>query len=199
MKSKKTLVSFVVALALSLFSAFTVFSFVKETRHPALPVLGQVPAFHLEDATGETLHSESLQGKVWIANFFFTTCGGICPILSEQMARLSRTLGEVEGLSLVSITVNPEQDSPRVLARYAQQFQGDKTNWHFLTGSRSAITRLVAEGFKVGDIREPVFHSALFPLVDSEGRIRGYYDGTKSEEIDRLSQDAVLLVKEMKK
>ena len=110
------------------------------------------------------------------------------------MASLSRTFERVDGITLVSITVNPEQDSPEMLALYARKFKGNG-NWHFLTGSRDAITRLAVESFKVGDIQEPIFHSAFLPLVDSNGFIRGYYDGTKQEEINRLFRDAAHLAR----
>lgn len=198
MNSKKILIGLIAFLALSLSAAFTVFSFIKETAVPRLPELGQVQAFVLQDAEGKEFHSNRLNGKVWIADFFFTTCGGVCPMMSKNMAALSRTFEQLENIQLVSITVNPEQDTSQALARYAEQFKGSKKNWHFLTGSREAITGLVVGSFKLGDIREPVFHSTYFPLVDSRGKIRGYYDGTKEEEVNRLFKDAAALAKERK-
>ena len=198
MKLKLVLTGFLVCLVLSLAVTFTVFSFIKESARSPLPVLGRVQDFTLRDSSGQTFRSERLHGKVWIASFFFTTCSGICPSISKNMASLSRTFERVDGVSLVSITVNPEQDSPEVLALYAKKFKGEG-NWHFLTGPREAITQLAVESFKVGDIKEPVFHSALLPLVDSNGLIRGYYDGTEQKEVDRLFKDAALLVREIKR
>ena len=148
--------------------------------------------FALKDSTGREFNSGELKGKVWVASFFFATCSDICPRISENMAFLSRTFKEVENITLVSMTVNPEQDSPEVLARYAKNF-GNQKNWHFLTGTRSAITGVAVNSFKLGDIKEPVFHSASLPLVDAQGFIRGYYDGTKEEEVDRLLKDAAHL------
>ncbi|MBI4436164.1 MAG: SCO family protein [Candidatus Omnitrophica bacterium] len=148
--------------------------------------------FILKDSEGREFNSDQLNGKVWIASFFFTTCSGICPLISKNMAALSRTFEQVEDITLVSITVNPDQDSPKALALYAKKF-GDKKNWYFLTGAREDITEVVVVSFKLGDIQEPVFHTAFLPLVDSNGFIRGYYDGTKQEEIDRLLKDAAHL------
>ena len=193
MKLKSALIGFIVCLALSLFLAFTVFSFVKESQRAELPLLGQVQHFTLKDSTGQEFNSDQLKGKVWIASFFFTTCSDICPLISKNMASLNRTFETVENISLISITVNPEQDSPEALALYAKKFKGDKGNWHFLTGPRKAITEVAVNSFKVGDIKEPIFHSAFLPLVDSNGFIRGYYDGTKQEEINRLFKDATHL------
>ena len=191
MKTKNVLTVFIVLLILSLAVAFSVFPFIKEPA-PPLPVLGHLQAFTLKDSRGQEFNSDQLRGKVWIASFFFTTCSGVCPMISKNMAFLSRTFERLENIHLVSITVNPEQDSPEVLTRYAEKF-GDKKNWHFLTGSREAVTEVIVESFKVGDIKEPVFHSTYLPLVDSRGFIRGYYDGTKDSEISRLLKDALHL------
>ena len=193
MKPRIILIGFIACLILSLPIAFTVFSFIKDSQRPPLPVLGHVQDFVLRDSTGQEFNSDQLKGKVWIASFFFTTCSDICPLISKNMAALSRTFGKVEKISLVSITVNPEQDSPETLALYAKKLKGNNMNWYFLTGERSAITNVAVDSFKVGDIKEPIFHSSYLPLVDSNGFIRGYYDGTKQEEINRLFKDAAHL------
>ena len=191
MKFKNVFIGFMVLLALSLSIPFVVYSLTKEPPH-SLPVLGRVQGFALTDSTGRPFHSDELKGKVWVASFFFTTCSDICPRISENMASLSRAFEEVENVTLVSITVNPEQDSPEALARYARTF-GARSNWHFLTGTRSAITEVAVDSFKLGDMKEPIFHSGSLPLVDSQGFIRGYYDGTKEREVDRLLKDAAYL------
>ena len=191
MKAKSVLTVFIALLILSLAVAFSVFPFMKGST--PLPVLGQVQAFTLKDSGGQEFNSDQLRGKVWIASFFFTTCSGVCPMISKNMAFLSRTFERLENIHLVSITVNPEQDSPEVLARYAERYKGDRQNWHFLTGSREAVTDVIVGSFKVGNMKEPVFHTTYFPLVDSRGFIRGYYDGAKDSEISRLLKDAIHL------
>jgi len=193
MKLKNVLIGSTACLVLSLAIPLVVFSVMKEPPSPKLPILGHVQNFSLKDSTGQEFHSEQLKGKTWIASFFFTTCSGICPLISKNMASLTRAFGQREDITLVSITVNPEQDSSETLAFYAKKFKGDQKNWYFLTGTRVDITEVVVGSFKLGDIQEPVFHSALLPLVDANGFIRGYYDGTKREDLDRLLKDATHL------
>jgi len=112
------------------------------------------------------------------------------------MASLHRSFELVDGISLVSITVNPEFDSARVLKEYSKKYNANTKKWHFLTGAREEIKDLAVKSFKLGSIKEPVFHSPKFALVDRQGLIRGYYDGIQSGEISELFRDAALLLKE---
>ena len=194
--SQKSITAILISLGICLFISFTAFSFYKETRKESLPVLGQVRNFHLLDEQGRNFSLGSLQGEIWIANFFFTTCSDICPIMSRNMAALHRTFAMVDGVSLVSITVNPENDSSQVLNEYARKYKADTDKWHFLTGPRTQIKELAVESFKLGSVDEPVFHSAQFALVDRQGMIRGYYDGVQSGEVSQLFKDVSLLLKE---
>jgi protein SCO1/2 len=196
MKSSKALLISLVILAVLLAAAYTVYSFIKEIERPRLPVIGKVNHFELTDSTGQPFGSDQLRGKVWIADFFFTTCGDICPVMSKNMASLHRTFEHVPDVSVVSITVNPEFDSPQVLSRYAEKFDADTGKWKFLTGDREAVGKLMLESFKIGHIKEPIFHSAKFALVDRLGNIRRYYEGTDTQEINQLFKDASALVKE---
>ncbi len=179
-----------------LFITFTVYSFKQEMQRPHLPYLGQVSSFSLTNENGEEFGLSQLQNKVWIADFFFTSCGDTCPILSKNMASLSRTFERVPKLTLVSISVNPETDSPQTLSKYAEKFKKGKDNWHFLTGTRENITKLVAGSFKLGDPHEPLFHSTKLALVDKNGFIRGYYEGTEQDDVNKLFKDASALIKE---
>lgn len=191
--SKKTFF-ILTALAVVLAVAFTVLTFIREVKNPPLPVLGQVGNFVLTDANGEDFPLKRLEGKAWVADFFFTTCGDICPVMSQNMASLSRSFEQLDGLKFVSITVNPEFDSPEKLKAYAEQFVKGKNNWYFLTGSRDTIKKLLVEDFKLGDINEPIFHSPHFTLMDNKGFIRGYYDGTSKQDIQKLFKDASRLI-----
>ncbi len=167
-----------------------------ETRHAAsLPVFGQVSAFSLYNVEEQPFGLTNLQGKTWIANFFFTTCVDICPMMSAHMASLNRSFELEKDVHLVSFTVNPEQDSPQVLLEYAKKFKANTDKWHFLTGSREELTQIAVQSFKLGDVKEPIFHSTYFCLVDGEGRIRGYYEGMKKEGINQLFKDASILLK----
>ena len=185
-----------ICLTVSLFIAYTAWSFFKETQLKKLPVLGQVENFQLYDEQGREFSLSRLEGNIWIANFFFTTCGDICPVMSRNMAALHRTFEMIDGVTLVSITVNPEMDSSGVLKAYAAKYNADTDKWHFLTGPRTQIQELAVKSFKLGSIEEPIFHSPKFALVDRKGLIRGYYDGVQSGEVSQLFKDVALLLKE---
>lgn len=196
MLTKKNSIILILCLTMGLFSAFTAYSFFRETRLSPLPVLGQVYDFQLFNEEGREFSLKELKGDIWIANFFFTTCSDICPMMTKNMAALHRSFALVDGVTLVSITVNPEFDSAVVLNQYAKKYQADTKKWHFLTGTRGQITELAVKSFKLGSIDEPVFHSAKLALVDRRGLIRGYYDGVQSGEIAQLFKDASALLKE---
>jgi protein SCO1/2 len=164
--------------------------------------LGEVPDFRLLERSGREVTLEDLRGRVWIADFVFTRCGGICPVLSARMARLQKSL-RVDGdspLRLVSFTVDPAHDTPAVLAAYAEGLRADADGWLFLTGPRADLHALIKDGFRLSvaerdaddpeaDPNEMITHSDRFVLVDARGRIRGYYHGTDEESVERLLAD----------
>ncbi len=157
----------------------------------------RLPDFRLTDQGGQPFGLRNLGGRVWIADFIFTTCAGQCPRMTEQMRRLQGLLPEP--IQMVSITVNPERDTSPLLNQYARENGADTRRWHFLTGDRPAIERLVLEGFLLsigegGGPRELITHSDRFVLVDPEGRIHGYYDGTDPTQVEQLAQDAKVLL-----
>lgn len=178
------------------FLTFLIISFQNSLKAEKLPILGQIPDFQLIDSEGKSFGFKQLKEKVWIADFVFTTCGSICPVLTKNMAALHRTFYMVNSVELVSISVNPDQDSPEVLRQYQKKFTTDAKNWRFLTGETNEIKRLVVEGFKLGSVEDPVFHSDRFVLVDSQGRIRGYYDGINSDGLNAIYKDITILLKE---
>ena len=152
-----------------------------------LATLGAVQPFNLTSSQGEPLGLDQLNGQVWVADFIFTTCAGPCPMMSQKMARLQRTFRKVPGLSLVSFTVDPETDTPEVLAAYAQQYGADPARWHFLTGEYEAIQKIAVESFHLGSVENPVHHSTYFALVDPDGSIRGYFDSIDGDAMERLT------------
>lgn len=159
-----------------------------------LPVLGEVPEFEFVDTNFKTFSKKQLEGKVWVADFIFTTCAGPCPVMTKNLAWIHRSYVLEEGVDLVTLTVNPDYDSPQVLKEYADKHEADTKSWHFLTGSKDAILDLAYKGFKLGDEENPIYHSPKMALVDQKGRIRGYYMGTEDEEIKRLFKDIARLL-----
>ncbi len=181
-----------VALAL-LFGVPLGRSFVRRAP-PSPPDLGTLPDFALTDQTGHPFGTHDLRGKVWVANFIFTSCAGSCPLLSQKMAEVARR-GRHLGpdFHLVSLTVDPERDTPAVLATYAARYGANPRKWSFLTGDMATIQGAVVDGFKVGMGREKVgdfweiFHGENLVLVDGRLHIRGYFPAS-AEGIDHLME-----------
>jgi cytochrome oxidase Cu insertion factor (SCO1/SenC/PrrC family) len=166
-------------------------------RTPLPAVYATLPDFALVDQNGRAFGSSALRGRIWIADFIFTHCGGICPAMTSRLARLRRELPDQ--VAFVSFTVDPTRDTPEVLARYARDF-GAADSWSFVTGPQQALYALATGGFKLeafevppdqqagGD--GPFLHSGKFVLVDAESRIRGYYDSSDEAAVRRLAADA---------
>ena len=171
-----------------------------------LPVLGQVPDFSLIERSGQTVSLEDLKGQVWVADFVFTHCAGPCPLLSRRMQSLQEPLASYPDVRLVSFSVDPERDTPEVLAEYAKRYSaGDR--WLFLTGEKEPLYWLIMDGFKLGvddgsaltaGVPGPgtITHSTRFVLVDRKGRIRAYYDGSSEDIAEQLLPDMQALLRE---
>ena len=174
---------------------FIVITFAACSYEP-LPVLGEIPSFELLDNFGQSFTEEDISGKIWVADLIFTTCAGPCPVMSTKMRSIHKTYLENENIHMVTITVNPDYDSPEVLTEYGKRYDADFNKWHFLTGEYEKIQSLIANGFKMGDIEEIVFHSTRFALIDPNMNVRGYYMGTESEDVKKLIWDIKKLLKE---
>jgi len=171
----------------------------------ALPVYGAVGDLVLIERSGQPLGLADLKGRIWILNFFFSNCTEICPRTMPQMARLQEALAEADDVQLVSITVDPDYDTPAVLREYAQRFKAQAGRWYFLTGDRQAIYDLSLNTFRMAVDEAPesehkhagnaFLHDGHFVLVDREAQIRGYYDGLDDEAVARLLQDARALLR----
>ena len=168
-----------------------------------VPVYAELPEFSLTNRDGSAVTLDDLAGAPWIADFIFTRCAGICPFMTRQMGRLA---GEVPpGVKLVSITADPEHDTPEVLAAYAERHDAPES-WYFLTGEGEAVRSLSRDGFLLGlepasgegpEVEaEPIIHSNRFVLVDGAGRIRGYYDGFDEAEMQRLLSELETVLRE---
>ena len=160
-----------------------------------IPVIGSVPEFSLTEAGGTTLHRADLLCKVWIASFIFTRCGEQCPTMMRHEVRLQASLPLRDDLRLVSFSVDPDWDAPKVLTDYAHTFGADRSRWLFLTGDKKQIYHLTIDGFRLATqdadpAREmPILHSTKLVLVDRHGAIRGYYDSSDEEELRHLVRD----------
>ncbi len=195
MKGKKLFI-IVGILAILLSLSFFIFLLGQEKKSKALPILGQVNDGRFIDTQKKSFHLAELKGKVWVADFIFTTCPGICPVMTRTMAQLYRSYRLTGNVHFVSFSVNPENDTPEVLRKYAQNYDADPSLWHFLTGSRDALTDVAVKDFKLGMVNEPVFHSGKFILVDKNLQIRGYYEHNGPEELNLLFRDINELLKE---
>ena len=168
-----------------------------EALRPArLPVLGSIQDFKLTGIDHNPVTLADLKGKVWVADFIFTTCGGICPTMTTNLAAIHRSFNLEKDVRMVSFSVNPSTDTPEVLKAYAAKYKADTAHWIFLTGSDEDIKKVAVGSFKLVDIKEPVFHSSYFTLVDRRARILGYYDGTDKSSVRKLFMDIARLKKE---
>ena len=165
----------------------------QDSKKSELPILGKLIDFQLTDQNGEIFSKEDLLGKVWVADFIFTTCAGPCPVMSGQFAELQSRFSNAPDLNLLSISVNPDYDSPEILREYGGRYGANYNKWRFLTGDREAIHELAVDGFKVGSVEDPIFHSTRFILLDDKARIRGYYISSELEEMQQLWRDIELL------
>jgi protein SCO1/2 len=164
------------------------------TREKPLQVLGEIPDFQLVDQKGQKFDRKALDGHVWVADFVYTTCQGPCPRMSSHMRTLQKATGR--DVRLVSFTVDPDNDTPAVLAAYAQRFSADAARWTFLTGEKETLNMLDHDAFKLGSIGAGMDHSTRFVLVDKLGRIRGYYGIAEGNPVDKIAKDAARLEKE---
>ena len=173
---------------------------VSALRQRTVSAYGTVPVFQLTNQNGQPFGSRELAGKIWIADFIYTTCPGPCPMISSRMSDLQKPLEKTD-VHLVSFSVDPEKDTPAVLRTYAEKLQAAPGRWDFVTGPKSKIYRLSHDGFKLAlsDGSEeqglPV-HSTRMVLVDRRGQIRGYYDAAEPEAITNLLADTNHLLRD---
>ena len=183
-----SLAAMAIAISSLVFAAALTFSTEEEEI-----TFGAVPDFELIERSGRTVTRSEMDGRIWIADFIFTNCGGTCPMMTYQMSKLNRELPDE--VMLVSITVDPARDTPEALAQYAIKNNVEGDRWLFLIGERDQIYSLVLNGFHlavddtIGTEIEPITHSSRFALIDRSGEIRNYYDGTSLEAVDRMIGD----------
>lgn len=161
----------------------------------------QVAEFRFVNQDSAFVTNETFEGKVYVADFFFTSCPTICPIMKTQMLRVYDSLQNEEDLMILSHTIDPKHDTVAVLKEFAERLGVSSDKWHFVTGEKEEIYKIGQTSYMVSAVEDPTepggfIHSGAFILVDRQQRIRGLYDGTKSDQVDRLLGDIQILLKE---
>ena len=189
-------------LAVTIYGSLTLY----EQSFTELPILGpkdekktgeeryhHIPDFKLIDQFGDTVTNERFDGKVYIADFFFTHCPTICPVMTSNLRKIQKKYDPGE-VAIASYSVDPKRDSSKRLMEYAERYDVNHENWTFLTGDKKQIYLLARNGYFISATEgtggpNDFIHSDLFTLVDRKGRIRGYYRGTKDDAIQQLMND----------
>ncbi len=176
--------------------------FSSSARAAKLPVLAELPDFSLTDRSGRTVTRQEMLGKVSVVDFIFTNCAAQCPQVTAQMVKVQAfALPRWKNVLLMSLTVDPENDTPQALAKYAKDFEADPKRWLFLTGPKDGLDQLTRNGFKVASNSpvpvdtspDAILHSVSLVLVDGRARVRGYYESTDPEEMKKLRGDLAAL------
>jgi len=164
---------------------------------------GAVPEFKLTERSGGEINLTQLRGKIWIADFIYTTCTDTCPLQTAAMAKLQKEFSAQSNVQFVSVSVDPEKDTPQVLSAYADKHEADRQRWYFLTGQRDQVIKLIRDGFHLSVAALPdsseaggmIPHSPRFVLIDGQAQIRGYYDSRATESLAKLRNDIATLLK----
>jgi protein SCO1/2 len=167
---------------------------------PQLPDLGEIKPFALVDQDNRPVTLETLKGKPFIVDVIFTRCAGPCPLMTGKLASMQKNVfaSAAPELRFVSITSDPERDTPEVLKAYAEKFDADQGRWKFLTGSPDAV-RAATRAVMLAASKEvdgEIIHSTQFLLVDGDGKLRGIYDSTSEPDVEKLKHDATLLAED---
>ena len=168
-----------------------------------LPPISYVPRFAFENQQGNLITNTDVAGKVYVAEYFFTTCKGICPMLNKNVKQLAADFANEPDFRILSHTVDPETDSVARMKHYADSLGADPNRWWFLTGRKDSLYHLARNGYLLDDpknnalnINEQFLHTQFLSLVDKGGRVRKIYDGLKKDELQELEKDARKLLRE---
>ncbi len=200
-----------VSFIILIFGIWAIPKIVANYGETKMPTIGVVPDFSFTNQNGQAITNETYDGKVYVVEFFFTTCPDICPIMNRNMVKVQNEFYGNPDVGIASFTINPKYDTPEVLKQYALNYKVTNPNWHMLTGDKDAIYTLANEGFHIfaGTVleeEESFEHSGMFALIDKEGNIRSridengnpliYYDGLEDKAIKMLIEDISVLLKE---
>lgn len=184
-----------------------------KTKELPLPIFGErkvvngdtlfhrIAPFAFVDQDSAVVTNDNFRGKVYVADFFFTSCRTICPIMKTQMLRVYEATRDMPDVQIISHTIDPEYDTVALLRDFSKRLGVESGRWHFVTGVKDSIYKIAQTSYfatALEDKTEPdgFIHSGAFLLIDRQGRIRGKYDGTKEEEVNRLIVDIKKLRRE---
>ena len=192
-----------ISFVILIFGIWAVPKIVDRFTKPRLAKIGKVPEFSFTNQNQKTITNQSYHDKVYIVEFFFTTCPSICPIMNQNMVKIQDQFFGNPNLGIASLTIDPITDTPEVLKEYAIQYKITNPNWNLLTGNKETIYKFANSGFNlyVGENTEVeggFEHSGFFALVDKEGNIRSRYDeqGNPIIYYNGLGDDGVKMLKE---
>jgi protein SCO1/2 len=165
-------------------------------------VYHQIPSFRFLNQDSVFVSEKDVEGKVYVADFFFTTCPTICPKMKTQMLRIYERYKDRDEVRIISHSIDPDFDTPNVLKDYATRLQVKAPKWNLLTGDKAAIYQLGQKSYMVSAQEDPneaggFVHSGAFILVDKNRHVRGIYDGTVEAEVNHLLEDMEILLKEL--
>lgn len=200
-----------VAFVILIFGIYVVPKIVDRFSTTELVTIGKVPEFQFTNQDGKLISNSFYDEKVYVVEFFFTTCPTICPKMNENMVKIQNEFYAYQGFGIASFSINPKYDTPKILKEYAKSHGATLKNWHFLTGDQDKIYDLANIGFTLfaGENSEAeggFEHSGMFALIDKNGDIRSrqdkfgnpiaFYDGLNSEGIKMIIEDIEILLKE---
>ena len=208
MKNKSYIgISFIILI----FGIYAVPKIIDKLNGNNLVVIGAAPKFELIDQNNKKITNATYDGKVYVVEFFFSTCPSICPIMNRNMISIQNEFFGNPNFGIVSITINPQNDTPEVLKKHAATLGANSVNWHFLTGDKEYIYTIANKGFNIfagenSKVNGGFEHSGLFALIDKKGKIRCrkdeqgnpimYYDGLDKKGVNAIKEDIKLLLEE---
>jgi protein SCO1/2 len=203
-----------ITFVILIFGIYAVPKIVKNFTGNQLLQFEKVPAFEFTDQNNKLVSNANFEGKVYVVEFFFTSCPTICPRMNENMVKIQNEFYGNPSFAIASVSIDPERDSPEVLKAYAKEKGATLKNWYFLTGDKNDVYSFSNDGFRLyagenKDVEGGFEHSGLFALIDKEGYIRSrtvingenenpikFYNGLDEKEIQWLKEDIKLLLKE---
>ena len=200
---RKKLLFYLLFFGVLLGSFYAAMVYTTDFEKVKLPVLNSVQSFSFIRQDSVIVTQQDIKQRVYVAEYFFTTCKGICPKMNKNMKLVYDRYKADSNFLILSHTVNPENDSVPILSKYAETFGAEPNNWWFLTGSKETLYKTARESYLLDDpknstvnIDEQFLHTQFFALVDRLGRVRGIYDGIKKDEVEQLMTDIQELINE---